>query len=125
MNEYNPTQMEPQHSTQGEQTQYSSSATPNFEYRPYQDTDTHPKEARPAVGSPYEPISIGTFLLVLLVSAIPVVNIIVMIVWAVSSQKVNLKNYAIAMLIWYAISIVLLILFWGSIVALFMMGLDY
>lgn len=81
-----------------------------------------PEDTAPRVGSPYEVVSVGQFLLMLIVLSIPLINIIMLIVWATSAHKINQKNYAIASLIMMAIaivfSIIILVAFWGSIMAL-------
>ena len=66
-----------------------------------------------------QPISVGEWMINILVTYIPLVNLIMLIVWATSSNTPpSKKNWAIAKLIWVAISTVLLILFYGMIVAL-------
>ena len=55
-----------------------------------------------------EPMSMGEWLIVFLISMIPCVNIIMLFVWAFSStEKKSKANYAKAMLIWWLICIVL------------------
>jgi uncharacterized membrane protein YvbJ len=61
-----------------------------------------------------EPLSTGNFMVMMLVSFIPLVNLIMLLVWAFSSDtNINKKNWSRAMLIWwligFAISIVLFI----------------
>ena len=59
-------------------------------------------------GTKYEPVSIGGWIGVFLLSAIPVVNLILLIVWACGgSAKQSLINYARAVLILAAIGVVL------------------
>ncbi|MCL2016195.1 MAG: hypothetical protein FWG68_08125 [Defluviitaleaceae bacterium] len=70
------------------------------------------------------PMSLGDWLIVLLIGIIPCVNIIMLIVWAVSSTgNVNRKHYAQAFIIFniivYAIVIVASIVFWAAFAALF------
>lgn len=62
-------------------------------------------------------VSLGDWLVTLLLLAIPIVNIIVLIVWAVSgSTNPNKGNFAKATLIVMAITVVLWTLFLGSII---------
>lgn len=64
-------------------------------------------------------ISVGEWMINILVTYIPLVNLIMLIVWATSHDTPqSKKNWAIAKLIWAAVSTVLLILFYGVIVAL-------
>ena len=54
------------------------------------------------------PMSVGDWFITLLILAIPLVNIIMYLVWALSSTgNVNRKNFCIASLIWCAIGFVL------------------
>lgn len=69
--------------------------------------------------SSYKPISVGEWMVNILITYVPLVNLIMLIVWATSQDTPqSKKNWAIAKLIWAAISTVLLILFYGVIVAL-------
>jgi hypothetical protein len=64
-------------------------------------------------------MSVGGWIVTLLLMVIPVVNIIMIIVWAASSgENPNRKNWAIATLIMWAVYVVLMILFWGAIAAM-------
>ena len=66
-----------------------------------------------------QPISVGEWMVNILVTYIPLVNLIMLIVWATGSDTPqSKKNWAIAKLIWVGISTVLLMLFYGVIVAL-------
>lgn len=66
-----------------------------------------------------EPISVGQWMLNLLLTYLPLVNIIMLIVWAVSNDIPKSKsNWAKAKLIWMAIAIFLTIIFYGAIIAL-------
>ncbi len=56
-----------------------------------------------------QPLGIGKYLLVMFVFSIPLVNVIMMIVWSISSKNINLRNFAIAAFIWIVIIIVVLI----------------
>jgi len=67
-----------------------------------------------------KPISVGNWVVNILLTYIPVVNLIMLIVWAASSDTPQTKkNWAIARLIWIAIGTVLLIMFYGALAALF------
>ena len=53
-------------------------------------------------------ISVGNWVITILLTAIPVVNIIMLFVWAFGSGTPQTKaNWAKAMLIWVAISVIL------------------
>jgi hypothetical protein len=61
-------------------------------------------------------VSIGNWILSLILSAIPIVNLICLLVWAISGNTIkSKKNWAIAMLIFMAIGIVLGIISWASV----------
>ena len=74
-------------------------------------------EQCPPPGSIYEPISVGRYMLLILLAAIPVVNIIVYIIWAVSATNLNIRNYAKASLIWIVIGMGIVMFFFGGIVS--------
>ncbi len=66
-------------------------------------------------------ISVGDWLITILLSAIPLVGFIMLLVWAFSSSTPPSKaNYAKATLIFFVIFMVLGFLFAGSIMALLM-----
>jgi uncharacterized membrane protein YvbJ len=74
------------------------------------------------------PMSVGQFIGMFLLLCIPIVNIILLFIWAFgSSTNLNKKNYARATLILMAISVVLWILAGGVIMGIFrgMMGSYY
>lgn len=54
-----------------------------------------------------------------LISLIPIVNIVMMFVWGFGNTNVNKKNWARAMLIVIAVSIVLSVIFGASLLAIF------
>ena len=57
-------------------------------------------------------ISVGDWMITLLISAITPINIIVWLVWAFGGgTHPSKKNFAIAALIWFAIWVVLMIIF--------------
>ena len=62
------------------------------------------------------PMTVGDWIITLLISSIPNVGFIMLIVWAVDKTTPTTKaNYAKAALILYAISVVLTVLFIGVI----------
>ena len=64
------------------------------------------------------PISLGQWIVNFLILAIPLVNFIMLIVWSVSSDIPKTKqNWARAKLIWLAIVLALVIMFYGAIIA--------
>lgn len=65
------------------------------------------------------PLGVGQYLLMMLITAIPVVGLIMMLVWAFDGNtNVNRRNYARATLILGAIAIALAIIFSGLLVAM-------
>ena len=61
-------------------------------------------------------ITLGEWMIMMLITAIPVVGLIMLLVWAFSSEENPTKaNFAKAALIWMAIGIVFSILFFGAI----------
>jgi ABC-type multidrug transport system permease subunit len=64
-----------------------------------------------------QPISLGQWIIIMILVAIPCVNIIMLFIWAFSNNvTTSKKNYARAMLIFMAIAIVLGLIF-GSVAA--------
>lgn len=62
-----------------------------------------------------EPLSIGTYILMIIISAIPIVGFIVLIVWSFDSTvNKNKSNYAKAVLILKIIGFILLVLFMST-----------
>ena len=60
-------------------------------------------------------LSIGQWIITLLIMVIPIVNIIMLFVWAVgSTENPNRKNWAIAQLIFMAIGVVIWILLFST-----------
>ena len=64
-------------------------------------------------------MSVGEWLITMLIMIIPIVNIVMLFVWGFGSPDKR-RNYARASLIWMAICIVLVIIFYGAIFALFL-----
>ena len=73
----------------------------------------------PYYGRPAEPVSTGDWFLTMLIMVIPLVNLIMLFVWAFGGgAKASKSNWAKASLIWMLISIVLTVVFWGAIIGL-------
>lgn len=65
-----------------------------------------------------EIVSIGNWMITILLTCIPIVNFIMLLVWAFSGNThLSKANWAKATLIFMLIWIVLFIAFWGSIMA--------
>lgn len=66
------------------------------------------------------PLSVGSYLIMWLVMAIPIANIIMLCIWAFgdSTTNINKKNFAKAQLIVMAITAVLVIALWSSLFSL-------
>ncbi|TQR13280.1 hypothetical protein FG382_10810 [Psychrobacillus lasiicapitis] len=62
-------------------------------------------------------MSVGEWLITMLIMIIPIVNIVMLFIWGFGSPDKR-RNYARASLIWMAISIGLIIIFYGAIFAL-------
>ena len=81
---------------------------PPYQPQPYQN---------PGAWEDTAPLSVGACTLMFVVSAIPVVNIIMLFVWGFGNSNRNRKNWARAQLIITAVVIVLCIIFGASIMA--------
>lgn len=96
MGEFNPNQNQQNEQNQSYQSfgqqPYNQQQYPNF---------------RPVDNSP---LSMGQYLVMMLLMAIPLVNIILLFVWGFGEYNVNKKNFARAQLIMVAIGFVLSIL---------------
>lgn len=104
-----------------EQPSSSIPPAPTAPQPPRQDYYVPQQPSGQAYGS--EPLSVGQYVGMFLLMAIPLVNIILMFVWGFGSEaNLNRKNYARAMLIMAAIGIVLWIICviaFGSLIAAF------
>ena len=70
-------------------------------------------------------VSVGDWIITMILMLIPVVNFIMLLVWALSSSTPASKsNWARASLIFMLIGILLTILFWGSIASLMLFSSD-
>ena len=68
-------------------------------------------------------LTVKDWILTILITAIPLVGIVMLFVWAFgSNENPNKSNWAKATLIWTAIAIVLMFFMWGTIAALFFAG---
>ncbi len=66
-------------------------------------------------------VSIGNWIITLILICVPVINIVMMIIWAFSSRTpVSKSNFAKAALIIWVVGTILLWIFWGSISAMMM-----
>lgn len=88
---------------------YQPNQNPNPNQPPYQ-----PQYQQPIYQQPYDPttevMSIGSYILMFILSAIPVVNIICWIVWLVSpNTNKNKKNFIWAQIIMAAVAYVAVI----------------
>ena len=81
-------------------------------------TNVQPGYQPPSTGySISSPLSVGDYIITFIISGIPLVGFIMLLVWACSSStNINRKNYAIAILIFQLIAVVL------SIIMMFLMG---
>ena len=100
-----PNEQQASGSTQGAAANETAQPTP-----PY----TPPVQQRPVFVQKDDirlaPVGIWMWLGVFLVSCIPLVNVVMMIVWACCAKRQSLKNYARAMVICFLIALVLLVL---------------
>lgn len=88
---------------------YQPNQNPNPNQPPYQ-----PQYQQPIYQQPYDPttevMSIGSYILMFILSAIPVINIICWIVWLVSpNTNKNKKNFIWAQIIMVAVAYVAVI----------------
>jgi len=105
----------------GGQTQTNTNYQPN--YAPNQ--QYQPIPAQPVRESDSS-LTLGTWVVTILLSMIPIVNIIMLFIWGFDSTTAPARrNYAHAQLIWMAVGIVLTIIFWGVIIALVGQVSDY
>lgn len=66
-------------------------------------------------------LSVTDWLIIILLLAIPVVNIVMLFIWAFGKSAPLVKsNFAKAQLIWMAIFIILGIIFWGALGSIFL-----
>ena len=68
----------------------------------------------------HDTLSVGDWMIILLIISIPVVNIIMLFVWALSSDtNVTKSNFAKAALMWFVVIIILWLLFFASLASIF------
>jgi small-conductance mechanosensitive channel len=84
----------------------------------YSSTDSTNNETDP--GQNRNIVTTGDWVLSILLLAIPIVNIVAAFVWAFSiSTPLSKKNFGKAILILWLVPIVLIVVFWGSFMAMF------
>ena len=108
---------EPQPQTQPayDYSQQQAQAQPQYQqqyYQPQQQQQYYqPQNVAPSYDNTSKPVTVGKWVGLLILSAIPVVNIICWIVWLCSSTtNKSIKNFLVAEIIVYAISIGVVIL---------------
>lgn len=91
---------------------YSQNNTQGSGYSSYYEAPVQPQVQTPIGQDLEEPVSVGEWMIAMLLMVIPCVNIVLMFVWAFSSsEKKSKSNYFKASLIWAGIGIVLWIVF--------------
>ena len=91
---------------------YSQDNTQGSGYSSYYEAPVQPQVQTPIGQDLEEPVSVGEWMIAMLLMIIPCVNIVLMFVWAFSSsEKKSKSNYFKASLIWAGIGIVLWIVF--------------
>lgn len=70
--------------------------------------DTHEKTVKD--------MTVGDWLITMLILIIPIVNIVMLFIWGFGNPDAR-RNYARASLIWMAIGIVLMLIFYGAVFA--------
>ena len=100
----NPEQQQP-NDQQQQQSYYQPQQQQQSYYQPQQQSYYQPNQMPPAETE--APVSLGEWVITLIIMAIPCVNIIMMFVWGFGSgAKTSKKNYCRAMLIFLLIGIV-------------------
>lgn len=65
-------------------------------------------------------LTVGDWMIILLLISIPVINIIMLFVWALSSDTNETKsNFAKAVLMWFVVIIIIWILLFASLASIF------
>lgn len=65
-------------------------------------------------------VSMGDWLVTMLIMCIPIANLVMLFIWAFGGSTPESKsNWAKAQLIWMVIGVILVILLWSTIAALF------
>jgi cell division protein FtsW (lipid II flippase) len=78
--------------------------------------NTNASQERPYPGNNYQeylsqPMSVGDWFVTILITAIPIVGLVMLFVWAFSSDtNISKANWAKATLIWYLVGIVIAVL---------------
>lgn len=87
---------------------YGQNNTQGAGYSSYYEAPVQPQAQTPVGQGLEEPVSLGEWMIAMLLMLIPCVNIVLMFVWAFSSsEKKSKSNYFKASLIWTGLSIVL------------------
>lgn len=111
---YAPQPTQPAQPTQPTQPAYDYSqqqaqAQPQYQqqyYQPQQQQYYQPQNVAPSYDNTSKPVTVGKWVGLLILSEIPVVNIICWIVWLCSSTtNKNIKNFLVAEIVFYAIRI--------------------
>ena len=83
------------------------------EVSPYCDRLLRAERPGPSVPPPYPslaPVSVGTWLGVLVLLAIPLVNVILIIVWASCAERRSLRNFARALVICLLVLLIFMVI---------------
>ena len=138
MSQYDPNQnnqyqqaQQPQYQQQYQQNQYQQNQYQQYQQAQYQQQyQQYPQnqyQQQYAEDTKEEPLSVGQWILTILVMSIPLVNLIMLFVWGFGSEgNKGRANFCKAQLIWIAIGIGLAIvlgLLFGSIFASILSGL--
>ena len=105
-----PTQPAPEPQPAYDYSQQQAQAQPQYQqqyYQPQQQQQYYqPQNVAPSYDNTSKPVTVGKWVGLLILSAIPVVNIICWIVWLCSSTtNKNIKNFLVAEIVVYAICI--------------------
>ncbi len=114
-NNYNPQQPEQQAAQQQYQQQYQQPAQQYYQ-QPYQQQPYQQQPLQQIFYQSYDPtkevMSVGAYIGMFILSAIPVINVICWIVWLCSSNtNKNKKNYVKANIVLWLLTIVIAIIF--------------
>lgn len=114
-NNYNPQQPEQQAAQQQYQQQYQQPAQQYYQ-QPYQQQPYQQQPLQQIFYQSYDPtkevMSVGAYIGMFILSAIPVINVICWIVWLCSSNtNKNKKNYVKANIVLWLLTLVIAIIF--------------
>lgn len=71
-----------------------------------------------------QPLGVGDYMLMFILLALPLINLIMLFVWAFGNGNLNRKNYAKAALVFMIIGVVLSVIFAGTMSAFIMQMMD-